>query len=225
MIYNINAELRAELYKLPETGMGYQIAEVKYLNQYGPHRMLILNAEIGVLIDNLTEYENKYRSLKFQALKNQANTRPMKLLRFIERKQWHLILEEESNWPKKPARDSIIEQSNGIERFVRLSAYENDFRVDKINNCFIPGTYATTEDDYVLCVKTNDNPIERYALPNDEPIKHAFYNIPIKGDQLQRGTVEPDFGKRGGGKEIIFPNGTSKNSYLGTVDYGKFLDL
>ena len=113
--------------------------------------------------------------------------------------------------------------ANGIDRFVRLSAYANDRRVDTVNKCFLPGTYATTENDYELCVNTNDNPVERYALPNDEPIKYSFYAKPLNTDRLQKGTVEPDFGKRGGGKEVVFPNGTAKNTYISMVNYGVFL--
>ncbi len=203
--------------------MGYQIAEVRFPLLYAVHRLMILNAEIGLPIDDVYTYNRLYKHERFAALKAKAELKVMTLNKVVERREWHNILNEANLWPQAPAKDAPIASANGIERFVRLSAYENDRRVDKVNGCFVAGTYATTEDDYVLCVKGNDNPVERYALPNDETIKFSFYTKPLLGDKLQKGTVEPDFGKRGGGKEVVFPNGTSKKTYLGMVKYGEFM--
>lgn len=223
MIYNLSNALQNQLLKLPETGMGYQIAEVKLPYQYGTHRLMVLNAEIGLPIDDVWTYNRLYKHERFVALKAKSEFKDIILARVVERKEWHNILNEVSNWPAKPAKDNPVELANGIERFVRLSAYANDRRVDTVNKCFLPGTYATTEDDYVLCVNTKDNPVERYALPNDELIQYSFYAKPLHTDPLQKGTVEPDFGKRGGGKEVVFKNGTSKNTYISVVKYGEFL--
>jgi hypothetical protein len=44
---------------------------------------------------------------------------------------------------------------------VRLSALDNDKRIDKLNKCLRPGSFATTKDDYILCKYINDDPAER----------------------------------------------------------------
>jgi len=105
---------------------------------------------------------------------------------------------------------------------VRLSAYENDKRIDFEKKRLKDGTYTTTLYDYISCVKTKDDPVDRYALPNDETIKWAFYVQPKSNDTLQRGIVQPAFGHAGGGIEAYFENGTAENTYLLKKQYGDF---
>ena len=69
--------------------------------------------------------------------------------------------------------------------------------------------------------KTINDPVDRYALPNDEEIKWSFYIKPKTVDILQRGIVQPAFDHAGGGIECYFIYGTSKETYLGTKEYGK----
>jgi len=121
----------------------------------------------------------------------------------------------------KGAVDSPKEVADGKELFVRLSSYENDKRIDFINKKLKPGTFATTNDDYNVCVRTSDDPIDRYALPNDETIKWAFCIQPKKDDILQRGIVQPAFSHDGGGIEVFFEYGTSEKTYLDKRPYGK----
>ncbi|OGL43488.1 MAG: hypothetical protein A2W05_09020 [Candidatus Schekmanbacteria bacterium RBG_16_38_10] len=94
-------------------------------------------------------------------------------------------------------------------------------RIDFENKKLRPGTYTTTNSDYLACVRFSDDPIDRYALPNDEEIKWAFYVQPKTKDVLQRGIVQPAFGHDGGGIEIFFENGTSNNTYLDKRSYGE----
>jgi len=119
------------------------------------------------------------------------------------------------------AIDNPRETANGVEIFVRISAYENDKRINFVENKLINGTYTTTHNDYIDCMYANDDPIDRYALPNDEKIKWAFYIRPQSIDILQRGIVQPAFGHNGGGIEAYFENGTSKNTYYNKKEYGK----
>ncbi len=121
----------------------------------------------------------------------------------------------------KGAIDNSKEFANGIEVFVRVSAYEDDKRIDFVNKKLKEGSYTTTEQDYKDCYSTNDDPVDRYALPNDEKIKWAFYIKPKNTNILQRGIVQPDFGHDGGGIETYFENGTSDGTYLEKRDYGK----
>jgi hypothetical protein len=58
------------------------------------------------------------------------------------------------------------------------------------------------------------DPVERYALSYNDEIKFAFHIQPKKTDTLQRGTVQPANGKRGGGKEAYFAKGTAAGTFL-----------
>lgn len=115
---------------------------------------------------------------------------------------------------EKGAIDNPAENADGKETFVRLSAFENDRRIDKKNNCLLPGSYTTTEKDYEIGKLIHDDPVERYALPNEDEIKYAFYIRPVKTDTLQRGIVQPANGKKGGGDEIYFENGTAPGTFI-----------
>lgn len=119
----------------------------------------------------------------------------------------------------KGAIDNPVEFANGEEVFVRLSAFDNDRRIDKENRCLRPGSFTTTEADYLVCKYLSDDPIERYALPNNDEIKWAFYIQPVGTDTLQRGTVQPANGKRGGGKEAYFEKGTAKGTFFERTKY------
>ncbi len=94
-------------------------------------------------------------------------------------------------------------------------------RIDSVNKKLKPGSFTTTEQDYKDCVATNDEPIDRYALPNDESIKWAFYIKPKTSDILQRGIVQPAFDHEGGGIEAYFENGTSNGTYYLKKTYGQ----
>jgi len=222
MIYNLSENIRRDLLHWPETGMGYQIAEVNLPN-YKREKLLILNATVGLPLHDDFTMKKEYRQLNYRMALNDSVPQTMTLVRALSRKEWHTIAREPVSGNKKPAKENPKEKADGKEKFVRLSAYANDMRVDTIRRRFLPGTYATTDDDYHECVRINDDPVERYALPNDEEIKYAYYVRPTKDDSLQRGIVEPAFGKRGGGVEVYFEDGTSNGTYLGRVDYGNFM--
>ncbi len=223
-LYTVSHQLQQTLLSRDETGMGYQIAELHKPYEYERHRYVVLNAEIAFRTNEREEFTMLFHSRSYSYIKAQATGNITLMFdKVLSRTEWHSVLNESTAWPSTPAKDSKVEYAADKEKFVRLSAYEDDKRVDKVNRKFLPGTYATTEADYILCVSTSDDPVERYALPNDELIQYAFYNQPKSNDKLQRGTVEPANGKRGGGKEVIFPDGTSNETYLGMVLYGNFM--
>ena len=128
-------------------------------------------------------------------------------------------MNENKSEKEKGAIDNAVENANGKEIFVRLSGFNNDRRVDKINNCLFSSSYTTIMDDYTKCKTSNDDPVERYALPTNNKIKFAFHIQPKKTDTLQEGTVQPANGKRGGGKEAYFANGTSNGTFLKQTPY------
>ena len=76
----------------------------------------------------------------------------------------------------------------------------------------------TSTNDNVRKV-INDSPVERYALPYNDEIKFAFHVQPKKTDTLQRGTVQPANGKRGGGEEAYFAKGTAAGTFIKQTSY------
>ena len=74
-------------------------------------------------------------------------------------------------------------------------------------------------EDYFKCKSTNDDPVERYALPSNDKIKFTFHIQPVKTNTLQRGTVQPANGKQGGGKEAYFAKGTAAGTFLKQTPY------
>lgn len=96
------------------------------------------------------------------------------------------------------------------EKFYRFSAFRNDHRVTATNG-LLPGSYATTEADGSL-VTTGAEAVERYALPNDDPASYRFTIKPLKDTTIKKGIVEPANNHHGGGVEVIFTEGTTKDT-------------
>src|SRR6185436_7531479 len=100
----------------------------------------------------------------------------------LNEREFRGIVNESKNEHERGALDNPKEPANGDEMFTRLSAFDNDRRIDKVNKCLRPGSFSTTQEDYLKCKKDNDDPVERYALPNDDEIKFAFEIKPKKAD-------------------------------------------
>jgi hypothetical protein len=114
---------------------------------------------------------------------------------------------------RKGAKENPVQHANGWMAYVRLSAYYDDKRIDRINKCLKSGSYTTTIEDYLTCTINKYDPIDRYAIPNDHPIKWVFNIVPATNDTFQQGMVLPDFGKKGGGVECYFEKGTSFGTF------------
>lgn len=232
MIFKAWDSDQKQLLSLPETGMGYQIIDAKLASETYKQRFVVYNAELVVGLDSqFMEFKRKIITEGYSSILSKIEKIPIETssISSVPRSQITevRILTESKKKEKgrqsggKGAVDNPKEFSDGKEIFVRLSAYENDKRIDFIKQKLKPGTFSTTNDDYYLCVKTSDDPIDRYALPNDETIKWAFYIQPKKDDTLQRGIVQPAFGHAGGGIEVFFEYGTSDKTYLEKRSYGK----
>lgn len=207
-----------ELLRLPESGMGFQLIEAK-INDYGfLNKYLVLNSQF--VIEDTSQIFLEIKSFF------QSGYRAMSAAPVVEFKNIKLI-ENLSNSKIKShlmssgtgAIHQPIIHANGIELFTRLSAFEDDKRIDIINKKLLPGSFTTTNDDYLYCKRNNIDPIERYALPNNEEIKWAFLIQPKNTDMLQRGIVEPAYNHSGGGVEAYFANGTSNYSLIGKYSY------
>lgn len=232
MIYKAWDSDQSKFLSLPESGMGYQVIEAKWLSKTFKERFIVYNSELVVDLNNqFSEFKRKIITEGYSTILNKVEKIPIDTnsITLVPRSQIAEVrfLTESKKKDKgrhsggKGAADNPKEVANGKELFVRLSAYENDKRIDFTNMKLKPGTYTTTNDDYYVCLRTGDDPIDRYALPNDEMIKWAFYIQPKQNDILQRGIVQPAFGHDGGGIEIFFEYGTSDKTYLDKRSYGK----
>ncbi|CAN5291120.1 hypothetical protein BH09BAC2_BH09BAC2_03600 [soil metagenome] len=205
MYYKLSALQERELLSKPETGMGYQIIEATTQKSYKPEKFIILNAEMAIELDGLESiYVRKVINEGIYPLKASATLLTLNSIRVLNENQFRNVVNENKAEKEKGAIDNRIEYADGQEVFVRLSAFDNDRRVDKENNCLLPGSFTTTQADYNKCKETSDDPVERYALPNNEKIKFAFFIQPKGTDPLQRGTVQPANNKRGGRQRSLF---------------------
>jgi hypothetical protein len=233
MIYRIHSSDANTLLDRPETGMGYQIVEASKILESDIKRYIVYNSQIAVDLDlNFKTYKRQLFSEGYTRALNTSNqlvlsTNSIRVLNKTEVLQTKALSFSEAKRGKKRhsgdkgSKDNPKEYANGSEVFVRLSAYEEDKRIDFEKKKLKPGSYTTTDKDYLECVATNDDPVDRYALPNDEEIKWAFYIKPKSSDTLQRGIVQPAFDHEGGGIEAYFENGTSDDTYLQKKRYGQ----
>ena len=231
MIYKAHSSDSNRLLSLPETGMGYQIIEGQLTGSYSTKRYVVYNSDLIVDFDNdFQRFKQQIISRGYSTILNESNLLNIKTdsIRLVSRsylyERRYLTESKKSkkrNSGGKGATDNPKEYADGKEIFVRISAYEDDKRIDFAKKKLKDGTYTTTLYDYLDCLNTEDEPIDRYALPNDEKIKWAFYIQPKSIDRLQRGIVQPAFGHDGGGIEAYFENGTTENTYFNKRQYGK----
>lgn len=232
MIYKLNANNAINLLKMPESGIGYQIINASLFNKYELNKFVVYNSNLIVDLD--INFKSNKETIIREGYKAMLNKSPELLInntsiKILDKKTLQESIKLSAvktilynrHQGDKGATDNVKENASGNETFVRVSAYEDDKRVDFINKRLVDGTYTTTLYDYLECVKTNDDPVDRYALPNDEKIKWAFYIIPKNNDVLQRGIVQPAFGHQGGGIEAFFEKGTSNETYKEKREYGK----
>jgi len=232
MIYKLSQEDKEKLISLPETGMGYQVIRAQKEFKSVSDLFVVLNAQIIIDADSQRNaYEKLVLKEGFKSILRQIEpigilTKTIEVLPGIYFVEDALQLNEYKSMRKKrhaqgeSALDNAEEDADGKEIFVRLSAYEDDVRIDFSNMKLKPNSYATTEVDYKACVATSDDPLDRYAIPNDEQIEWAFYIRPVKNDSFQRGIVQPKYGHDGGGVEAYFENGTSNDTYYKKSSYG-----
>ncbi len=220
MLYKLTAAQENDLLNQPETGMGYQVVEATKQGTYTREKFLVLNSEI-VIEMNGYEGDNvrKVISEGIMSIKASANFIALSSISVFNEKQFRNIVNESKNENERGAIENPVVNTNGEEVFVRLSAFDNDRRIDKVNMCLRAGAFTTTMDDYLKCKTTNDDPVERYALPKDDVIKFAFHIQPLKSDTLQRGIVQPANGKKGGGKEAYFAKRTAAATFKKQTPY------
>lgn len=232
MIYRIYEQDSQTLLEKPETGMGYQIINASQYNKGFTRKFVVYNTNLAVELDtNFQNYKRLivnegYKVALSKATELMLETDSIKVFDHNSVRQYITLSETKRTVNKritggKGATDSPKINANGDDIYVRVTAYEDDKRIDFEKKRLKPGTFATTFEDYGDCITTNDDPIDRYALPNDEKIKWSFFIRPKNIDILQKGIVQPAFGHQGGGIEAYFEKGTSENTYVLKREYGK----
>lgn len=216
MVFRLSPSNIEQLKRMPESGMGYQVVKI-VKTTYISETIIVLNGILAIDVRGM-KYKNIIKAIIGKNLENTIHSsteRNVTILGIVSAaKRIGSFVSEDSSVSEKGAINGEKENANGDELFVRLSAFENDFRIDKVNNCLLPGSFTTTASDALRCKIENANPNERYALPNDLEIQWAFNIQPKSKDTLQRGVVQSDFNKEGGGREIYFENGTSNSTFI-----------
>jgi hypothetical protein len=232
MIYRIYEQDSETLLEKPETGMGYQIINAAQYNMRFSRKFVVYNTNLAVELDSDFQVNKRlimnegYKFALSKAPVLTLETNSIKVFDHNSVREFITLSAVKRDINKrlsggKGATDSPKEFANGKDIFTRVSAYEDDKRIDFVKNRLKHGTFTTTFEYYANCVITNDEPIDRYALPNDEKIKWAFFIQPKSVDILQKGIVQPAFGHVGGGIEAYFEKGTSENTYALKKEYGK----
>ena len=228
MIYKAQSQFTQSLLSLPETGMGYQIIDANRQGRFSTERFVVYNSELIVELDNnfntikrqilLESYTKMFSQSDFIALESPILVR-QSAVRNVRTFSESSMNTKGRHSGTTGAIDNPPRYASGSEMFVRLSAYPDDKRIDFVKMKLKSGSYTTTEADYLTCKKYSDDPVDRYALPNDETIKWAFYIRPKSNDQYRPGVVQPANGHNGGGIEALFDNGTSDGTYLEKKPY------
>jgi len=233
MIYKAITNNKDSFLSLPESGMGYQIIEAKKQGQTYKDKFIVYNSELIVDLDtsfNLkrNKIESKGYRMMFSSsysirLSDISIASPIIQLQLSTRQLFSAIKTETKNKGRhtggKGAVDNDEIYAKGTDVFARLSAYESDNRIDTVNNRLLPGSYTTSHKDYSSCKSHNDDPVDRFALPNDEEIKWAFYIIRKSYDKYRPGVVQPANGHEGGGIEALFDNRTANGTFIRKDEY------
>lgn len=212
------------LIRQPESGMGYQIVEATTRDDRrqqgiafnaelffpeGESRVILLSKSHERVLKEARSSEGQFKALRVVP----RTAAPFSLT------ESRAAMTKSADTKAGPAKEALIEKTKEGEVFKRFSAYRNDSRL-QADGSWSDGTYATTEED-ARNVKTGKEAVERYALPNPEPACFVFTAKPKKDTSIQRGTVEPAFGRKGGGVEVIFPSGTQASTVTGPVEIPK----
>ena len=210
----ISLDLQEELLTREESGMGYQIAEIR--SDLVTASFLILNAEVAFQLPEFFSGRIPFWT-DFREYMGQDDMRWL-----------HGTVGPESAAPESTTTEELSELRGALlhvlthgsyrsvtdsgETFMRFSAYQRDRRINS-DGSVVSDTYVTTATDKPL-VPSGLAAVSRYALPNLSPAVYTFTLFPPQGIDIRCGTVSPNFGHAGGGVEVLFngplPAGTAK---------------
>jgi hypothetical protein len=208
-MFRISEEETRSLVHQPESGMGYQVVDA-ITTDFKKKRGIVFNAELFALDeDRQADRLVMLRKTASEALTTAGSTAgKFRSLSVVKDNRTTVLSKRAAK--AGGASEAATEKTRDGDRFYRFSAFKNDRRVTA-DRSLLPGTYATTEDDGNR-IKTGKEAVERYALPNDDPASYRFTVKPEKDTTIQSGIVQPANGHQGGGVEVIFTDGTQKDT-------------
>jgi hypothetical protein len=200
----IATRIQDELRQQPETGMGWQLVEVR--RRYETVATEAVVRTPGATGDRVREgfAVNQVRRAE-ELLESGSSLAALRVLTRAQAVTEGVIPRSFAILAQSPAADAPTEWSDTGERFLRFSAFARDHRILP-DGSVTAGTYVTTYADG-LKVTTGSQAVARYALPNPDPAVHRFHLRPPEEILVRRGIVQPAFGQPGGGVEVIFENG------------------
>lgn len=205
-MYRLSRAMIDSLLRKPESGMGYQLVAAR-MGDYELVNGVVLGGRL-LLLEGDQEADRRLLATKsLPELAVSAPIQPRELRSLLLREPASRAVREAKS---SGAAESPVEESDSGERFFRFSAFKDDVRI-AADRGLVPGSYATTEADGRQ-VATGAEAVERYALPNDDPASFRFTIDPDARTAIRRGIAQPAFGRRGGGAEVIFPEGTQAGS-------------
>lgn len=203
---------------LPESGMGYQTAETDSVT--GTRRGIVYNCELLLWERELRlpPEQGRYEQMLKSAVR--SDVEGIKSIRVVSAEEYFARSAHDELMEKikkrvcgKPAVESGQEETKEHDVFMRFTAYKDDRRITSEKG-LVPGTYATTEEDS-RNVKTGAEAVDRYALPDATPAKYRYKIDPLEGTPYRQGIVQPAFGRKGGGVEVLFDDGTDSGTVSG----------
>ena len=208
-MYHLSSEEMHSLLRQPESGMGYQIVDAR-TTDYRTKRGVVFNSELLALDEEKHSDRLMLSKSYAQVLRTAKSTVGQFRSLTVVQDYRTTVLSKRQAKAAGGANEASEEMSKEGEGFYRFSAFENDRRVTN-EKSLLPGAYATTEEDGDT-VATGTEAIERYALPTTDPASYRFTIKPEKDTHLKKGIVEPANGHEGGGVEVIFTDGTHKDT-------------
>ena len=134
MYFKLSAPQENYLLRQPETGMGYQIVEANKVGSYVREKFLVLNSEVVIEMDGRQgEFVSRVISEGITSIKMSASYITLSAISVFNENQFRNVVNESNNENERAVIDNPVENANGEETFVRLSAFDDDKRVDKVH--------------------------------------------------------------------------------------------
>lgn len=219
MFHRIHHILTELLLEMPETGLGYQVVQASTFKSELVKPYIVYNAQLFLDLDSeFNQFAQQFLDNNIEDIQEMSKLLELnpKTIRMIPKS----TLYTQRHNGLKAATESSKQEADSEVIFVRMTPYFDDLRLCHSDKKLRPGSYVTSVDDYGHCVYTDDNPVDRYALPYSGMLESVSYLQVSKNEQFQKGIVQPLFNQNGGGEEIFLELGTSKNSYISTKKYG-----
>jgi len=206
--YNIQDDRKSTFINSPESGMGFQLANVdndNYMFGGKTKQVIISNSDFILEFEN---FNNMPLILDLEKFRSDN-------VRYFQYSKLSIMLNSRYIIPRNQINSNqdyppYVYYTEPGEEFIRLSAFKNDKRINE-DGSVVGGTYATTPNDMNV-TPSGLAAVGRYALPNRLPARYVFKITPPPFTPVYFGTVTPNYGLCGGGVEVFFPKPLPKGS-------------